>query len=238
MKKIFAVLCSVVVLGVSAQAQAEQTIFNVPSADVLDAKTVYVETDWYLRSWDDNSGKAANTYLRGMVGIGHNIELGLNSGAFDLLHTSNPFLDLSAKWRPWQKEFSNNEKSGSTAWYIGSNNGVGLHDQVSGELRNLSYTAAAVRIPGLQTRIEAGPYFATKYVFGERRFGVLATIEQPIPFVSGLTVAADWFSGDGAAFTPGLIYSFKNFTAYAAYGFANTGRQDDLITLELGYTFK
>lgn len=238
MKKIVALLCSVVVFSLAAKAQAEQAIFNVPSADVLDSKVVYVETDWYFRPWDDGNGKAGSAYLRGMVGIGHNIELGLNSGALDLLHTSNPFLDLSAKWRPWQKEFSNNEKPGSIAWYLGTNNGVGLYDQVSGELRHLSYTAAALRVPGVQTRIEAGPYFATKYVFGERRFGGLATIEQPVPFVNGLTVAADWFSGDGASFTPGLIYAFKNLTAYAAYGLANTGRKDDLITLELGYTFK
>lgn len=49
--------------------------------------------------------------------------------------------------------------------------------------------------------------------------------------------AADWFSGDGAYFTPGFIYNRWNFTLYVGYGLANTGRQDDLVTLELGYTF-
>ena len=55
--------------------------------------------------------------------------------------------------------------------------------------------------------------------------------------VDGLVLAADWFSGDGALASPGAIYSTGPFVFYLAYGLANTGRKDDLVTFEVGYYF-
>lgn len=230
-------LAVMIALMLPSAARAQQTIFNVPSADVLAPKTVYLENDWYVRSWKTDSDKSGTAYGRGVVGLGKNVEAGINAGPFDTLHTNNPFIYAAVKWRPVLYELSGRHKPGAIGFYIGNTVGVGLHDQVKGKASDLAYGAFSIRFPDLQTRLGIGPYYATKQFFGERRAGALATMEQPIPGIDNLLVAADWFSGDGGYFTPGVIYSRWNFTLYLGYGLANTGRQDDLLTMELGYTF-
>ncbi len=233
-------LVVVLITGISRLATAQETIFNVPSPDVLSAKSVYIETDNYFRSWDTDSGHTAFTYLRGVVGVGKNIEAGINAGAADLRHASNstPFIDATIKWRPILKEIASTAKTpGNIGFYIGDNAGVCFYGDTEGRARSLTYAAGTLKLPNLQTRFAAGPYFATKYEFGERRFGALLTAEQPLPWIPGLEIAGDWFTGDGGYFTPGFIYNRWGFTFYVGYGLANTGRTDDLMTLELGYTF-
>lgn len=233
-------LVIILLVGASRLTHAQQTIFNVPSPDVLAAKKLYMETDNYFRVWDTNSGHTAFTYLRGVVGVGKNMEVGINMGAADLRHASNstPFIDAAVKWRPILYEIVPTAKSpGNIGLYLGTNAGVCFHGDTQGRTRNLTYAAGTLKLPTLQTRFDVGPYFATKYEFGERRFGAMLTAEQPIPVINGLEIAADWISGDGGYFTPGFIYNRWNFTFYVGYGLANTGRTDDLMTLELGYTF-
>ena len=86
-------------------------------------------------------------------------------------------------------------------------------------------------------RIGAGPYFSTREVFGTARGGALATLELGVPAVEGLSVAGDWFSGDGGYATTGIVYALAPLTWYVGYGFANVGRATDLLTFELGITF-
>ena len=216
---------------------AEQTIFNVPSAEVLDAKKVYIENDWQFRTWETVNGTSGTTFVRGMVGIGKNIEVGINNGPYSLIDNQNPFLDFSIKWRPVLQEIQGRNKSGAFAFYLGSNNGVGLSDSVQGKGRNFDYGMVSLCLPDLETRLGAGAYFSTKYIFGNQQAGFLGTFEQPLFFVQDLILAADWFSGDGATLTAGLIYNIKKIALYAGYSFANTGRADDIVTLEVGYAF-
>jgi hypothetical protein len=228
---VFALLTSA-----SRTVEAQQTIFNVPSAYVLDSGTIYFENDWYLRPWMTVSDKASVTSIRGVVGVGKNVELGINTGTYDLLHKNNPFIDAVVKWRPLHHEFGKTDL-GAVDIYGGSHFGIGLHGDSAGKGRNLTYGAISIASPLIKTRIGIGPYFATSQVFGSSaRGGVLTTFEQPIPGIDGLLLAADWFSGDGGYVTPGIIYTKKWFSLYAGYGFANIGRADDLITLEMGVT--
>ena len=216
---------------------AQQTIYNVPSPDVLDGGKVYLETDQYFRPWKTESGRAAEFFVRGVVGVGHNVELGVNTGPFDYIHGNNPFVVFAGKWRPFLLEFGDEKKPGAFGLYAGTNLGVGAGGNVAGEFYDLNYGALSLKVPVLETRIGVGPYFATRAVFGDHsRGGLLATFEQPIPGIEGLELATDWFSGRGGYATSGLIYSRGPFTFYLGYGFANTGRKDDLITFELGCT--
>ncbi len=233
------VLVPLAVLTFRAEASGQQTIYNVPSADILDAGKVYLETDQYFRPWKTEDGRAASFFVRGVVGVGYNVEVGMNSGPFDYIHGNNPFIDFTAKWRPFLIEFGDKEKPGAFGLYGGNNAGIGLAGDVGGDLRDLVYGAASLKLPGLQTRLGVGPYFATRQVFGgHSRGGLLATLEQPIPGVEGLILAADWFSGRGGYATPGLIYTRGPFIFYLGYGFANTGRKDDLVTFEVGLTLR
>jgi hypothetical protein len=220
-------------LGAASAARAQQTIFNVPSPDVLDRRAVYLETDQYLRWWDADD--AAFSVLRGVFGAGHDMEVGFNLGALDDLHRSEPFLDAALKWKPWVHPFHHESTDGTLGFILGANSGVGLRGGSAGNFRSLAYGAACFDLTATGTRISAGPFGATRDVFTDaRRAGLQVTFEQRLARVKGLTLAADWFSGEGAAMTTGLIWTRGRFVAYAGYGFANDGRNADLVTLELG----
>jgi hypothetical protein len=49
------VVLALVIVAFPMGVFAQQTIFNVPSADVLDAGKVYLETDQYFRPWQTDS---------------------------------------------------------------------------------------------------------------------------------------------------------------------------------------
>ncbi|HKB15675.1 MAG TPA: hypothetical protein VKF62_06405, partial [Planctomycetota bacterium] len=166
----FAALLGFALLGGSVPGQ--QTIFNVPSPDVLGKGEVYLEWDHYNRPWTTDSGRSANSFLRGVAGAGSDVELGLNFGPYNHLEGSDPFLDATAKWRPILREYGEGSWASSAGIFVGDNAGVGLHDDVSGVLRNLAYAAGFVRLSETGTRLSAGPYYATGDVFDEdHRFG-------------------------------------------------------------------
>ncbi len=84
-------------------------MFDVPSADILDKGKVYGELDGTVRPVDP----LATFTPRVVVGIGHQIEVGVN---FDGL--SAPGLDQlevspTVKWRLWQR------KDSGWSFYIG-----------------------------------------------------------------------------------------------------------------------
>ncbi len=208
-------------------AAAQETVFNVPSPDVLGAGTLYLEIDQYFTSHQPGASRDAFFLVRGVFGAGHNVELGLNTGAFDERHASAPFVDATVKWRPLQGR--------NTGVIVGDDAGAGVSGAASGA-RNLAYGAAFLSVPSTRTRISAGPYCATRQVFGESRCGAQLTFEQPVPAVPGVEIAGDWFSGGGASATAGVIVTVRRLALYLGYGFANSGRAGDLITLEAGLT--
>ena len=73
MQSVLLVLCFAAFIAVQP-GTAQETIFNVPSGDILDKWKVYGEFDFgYL--WDASSG----TYTPRLVaGVGHKIEIGIN----------------------------------------------------------------------------------------------------------------------------------------------------------------
>jgi hypothetical protein len=216
-------------------AHAQETVFNVPSPDVLERGKLYLETDHYLVSMRTGGERDAFFLLRGVGGVGASTEVGLNLGASDYIHPSQPFVDLTVKWRPWQQPFGGTLSKGRVGAFVGDNFGAGIRNDVSGHFRNFAYAAGFLETSGQGTRLSLGPYFATHGVFADRgRFGAQATFEQTIPGARGLKLAADWFSGDGAYATAGLIWTTGRSTFYAGYGLANQERSSDLVTVEYG----
>ena len=222
-----------VLLLFAAPAAAQQTIFNVPSPDVLSAGSLYGETDWYLRPWTTNSGTARTFYVRAVTGLGHDVEAGLNAGAFDLDRAGASYLDAAVKWRPLYRE----QAAGAWGMIVGDHAGMGVQAPSAGHSRDLAYASLFGKESHSGVRLGAGPYWASKEYFGKEQRGGLVTLEIPVPGLPALSLSADWFSGPGGYATPGLVCSLGRWALYAAYGLANTGRQDDLLTLELGYTF-
>jgi hypothetical protein len=98
-------------------AYGQQTVFDVPSADVLDKGKVYGELDGTVRPVDF----LATFTPRVVFGLGHQIEVGMN---FDGLST--PVLDQleispTVKWRLWKG------KTSGWSFYAGDDLFVPVH---------------------------------------------------------------------------------------------------------------
>jgi hypothetical protein len=216
-------------LAVVPVASAQQTIFNVPSADVLDPGKVYVEVDELFRPTDP---EFSSTTVRGVFGLFPCAEGGVNFGGLNAPGPLVPTATVAAKIQP--------VRAGGFALTAGGNGLFFLKGSEDGNAAGLGYGFASYRIPKLGTRIEFGGWYSSAgYALPRSTGGALATFEQPIACVPGLSVAADWFSGENAIgyVSPGLIYTFGHWTAYAAYSIKNGDSQGNGGLIELGYAF-
>ena len=69
-------LTILIALAAPSLASAQQTIFNVPTADVLENGKLYLETDWLWRPGDP--AFASGSPIRGVYGLGGCVEAGVN----------------------------------------------------------------------------------------------------------------------------------------------------------------
>jgi hypothetical protein len=101
-RAIFVASCSLLCVFFSV-AHAQQTIFNVPSTDVLDRGKVYAEFDISFKPTDSAAVNRLSSFVpRVVVGTGSRIEIGLN-----ITGNIQPGADTTAqvpaiKWKPYQ----------------------------------------------------------------------------------------------------------------------------------------
>jgi hypothetical protein len=215
---IFVATC-VLLCGVFSAAHAQQTIFNVPSSDVLDKGKVYGELDVTFKTSDDPGNvvpRFSSFVPRVVVGTGRRVEIGLN-----ITGNINPGLDSTTlvpaiKYKAYD--------GGKNGWAIV------LGDHVFIPVRNKSYDignyvyAQASKTLSTKTRVTFGGYhFSDNVVAVAQRAGGQFGFEQPI--TSKLGFAADWYTGKHAAgyFTPG--FNFKphpKVTGYVGYSIGNS----------------
>lgn len=200
-----------------SDASAQQTIFNVPSTDVLDKGWVYVEygSNFKINSQDDF--RRFSTYVpRGVVGIGNNIEIGVNYLGKIRPGPETPTLSPTIKWKFYQ-----NEKKGIAAVF-GNNLFIPLRNRQY-NIGNYAYSAMSKTFKS-GTRVTAGGFHFTKNVVAPdaARAGGQFGFEQPVNKYFG--VAADWYTGKHAAgyFTPGINFKpHKRVIGYAGYSIGN-----------------
>lgn len=221
-------LCFVTLLDVRNGA-AQETIFNVPSGDVLDKGKIYGEFDFaYL--WGSSTG----TYTpRVVAGVGHKIEIGINLNGITSPGPSQATPTPTFKWKA----------------YDGGNNGWAfiLGDDLFLPAQNRTYDVGNYFYAGFtktlksQTRLTFGAFdFTSNVVASGNKAGGQFGIELPIS--KRVTVAADWFTGKHSAayFTPGAAIKLTSkLTAYIAYEIGNSGlaNGNHLLLLELGWNF-
>lgn len=211
----------IVLLGAVASARGQQTIFNVPSTDVLDKGKVYGELDVTFKTNNDPGNvlqRFSSVVPRVVVGTGGRVEIGLN-----LTGNINPGSDSTTlvpaiKYKPYD--------GGKNGWAIV------LGDNVSLPVRNKSYDignyvyAQASKTFSTKTRVTFGGYHFSDNVVaaGAQRAGGQFGFEQPINSKFG--IAADWFTGKHAAgyFTPGINFKpHPKITGYFGYSIGNSG---------------
>lgn len=229
------------ILGVAllapAALHAQQTIFNVPTTDVLDRGKVYGELDVPFKPNSDPGNvvpRFSSFVPRVVVGTGGRFEVGLN-----ITGNINPGPD-STTLVPAIKYKA----------YDGGNNGwaIALGDNVFIPVRNKSYDignyvyAEASKTFSTKTRLTFGGYHFSDNVVaaGAQRAGGQFGFEQPITSKFGF--AADWYTGKHSAgyFTPGVIFKpHPRVTGYAGYSLGNSNLRNGnhFFLLELGYNF-
>lgn len=219
----------VLMTAFAAPALAQETIFNVPSGDILDKGKIYGEFDFaYLRD------ASAGTYTpRVVAGIGHRIEVGINVNGITTPGPSQTTPTPTIKWKAYD--------GGKNGWAFLLGNDVFIPAQ------NRSYNAGTyiygefTKTLKTQTRMTFGAYdFTSNVVASGNKAGGQFGIEQPMG--KRVTLAADWFTGHNSVgyFTPGAAIKLSSkATAYAAYEIGNSGalQGNRLLLLELGWNF-
>lgn len=235
MKNIYAVsILLIIIFAFSGGVNAQQTVFNVPTTDVLGRGKVYFELDAAFKTNDQAVVRKFSSFVpRFVVGVGGNVEVGLNFTGNIQPGADSTTLVPTVKW----KFFENKKKD--TALIAGTNFYIPVRNRTY-NLGTYSYLAVSKTIN--KTRLTAGGYVASKNVFasGAARAGGQFALEQTIN--SKLTLAADWITGKHASgyFTPGVIYKpHPQVTTYWSYSIGNTGfgGGNHFFLFELGYNF-
>ena len=218
----------------AAKGQAQQTIFNVPTTDVLDRGKVYFELDVSFKPNDSQAvGRFSSFVPRLVVGAGSNIEVGLNITGNIQPGRDSTTLVPTVKWK----------------LYPGKDNGIAIvvGDNLFIPVRNRSYNAGNYVYAEISktfksgTRLTAGGYdFTPNVVAAANRAGGQFGVEHP--FNKKVSFAADWFTGRHSAgyFTPGIVFKVgTKITGYAGYsiGNQNASRGNHFFLMEFGYNF-
>lgn len=215
-------------------AAAQETIFNVPTTDILDKGKVYGELDVSFKPYDSTTVSHFSSFVpRIVAGVGGNVEVGLNVTGNIQPGADSTTLVGAVKWR-----FYHDEKAGWSL-YTGSHLYIPVHNKPY-NLGTHTYLAAA-KVIG-KTRLTAGGWFSSKNVFAANasRGGALFGFEQTVN--KKLNINADWYSGKHSAgyFTPGIAFKpSSQVTAYFGYSIGNTAARqgNHFFLFELGYNF-
>ena len=201
------------------KALAQQTLFNVPSADVTEKGMIFVQHEAQF------SNKFGLFTEYGAYGIGKHTELDLTLFGVGTKSVRNEVLGVGFK-----TSLPIHEKS-ETKLTFGTLLPVSLRGHGVG---GYAYSHLSTRLPKIKTRITSGIFVGTTTVLGRDVICNISGIEQPITRNLGLVM--DWYSGkhSNGFLIPGFYYTFKPFTLWAGYQIHNNranGRNGFVIEL-------
>jgi hypothetical protein len=225
----FLVWLTAALLGCVTASRAQETVYNVPSGDVLDRSKVYLEFDaTYMPR------TAVRSFTpRIVVGAGHRVEIGLNLNGLSAPGDPQATPTPTIKWKAYD--------GGANGWafLVGDDLFIPVQNRT---YRAGNYTYAEfTKTWRAKTWATFGGYACTSHIIasGNRAGGQFA-IEQPM--TSRLTLAADWYTGDHALgyVTPGVIV--KATSQLTLYGTCQIGNRrasagNHQMLIELGWNF-
>ena len=232
--------CILILCGLSlppflpGAARAQQTVFNVPTTDVLDRGKVYAELDAPFKPNDGESVRRFSSFVpRVVVGVGARTEVGLN-----VTGNVQPGADTTTLVPAVKHKLYDGGEDG-WAVVVGDNLFIPVRNRQF-DAGNYLYAALSKTVG--RTRLTAGGYHYTPGVVAPdaQRAGGQFGFEQTVN--PRLTLAADWVTGRHANgyFTPGAIFKpHPKVTGYAGYSIGNGGalRGNHFFLLEVGYNF-
>lgn len=208
--------------------QAQQTIFNVPSADVTDAEHVYVEHETQA------SPTAPDAYWIGThyaaLGLSHNSEL--DATLYNLTSPASNNVSLGLGFKsviPIELV----PTATQLKWTVGSQLLISLAGKSPGVW---TYSHLSGCMPKTKTRLTAGLSGGTETLFGRDTVHFIAGLEQPV--TKQLSILADWFSGTHGLglLTLGVSYAWprSHTTVFLGYHIPNSNR----VLSQSGLTFE
>lgn len=232
MKKVSSL--AAILIGLAIFTSAQQTVFNVPTADILENGKVYFEIDMSFKAVNQEALRKFSSFVpRIVAGIGKNLELGLNLTGNVKPGADTTTLVPAIKWRFYQ----NDEKS--LTLFTGQNFYIPVRNK-SYKFGSYTYIAASKTIH--KTRFTTGGFVFSKNVVAPNaiRGGGQFAIEQTI--TSKLNLNIDWFTGkhSNGYLTTGAAYKLtKKLTGIASYSFGNSDllKGNHYMYFELGYNF-
>lgn len=206
------VVCVALALSLQTKVYAQQTLFNVPSADVTEKGHVFVQHESQF------SGDFGLFTHYGAYGIGRNTELDLTLFGVGTKNVRNEVLGVGFK-----TALPLHEKS-ETKLTIGNITPISLRGNGVG---GYAYSHLSTRLPKIKTRITSGIFVGTTLLFGRDVICNISGIEQPI--TKNLSLVMDWYSGrhSNGFLIPGFAYAFKPFTLWAGYQIRNNKANGD-----------
>lgn len=186
---------------------AQQTLFDVPSADVTEAGMIFLQHE---SQFSNNFGLFTNY---GAYGIGKNTEIDLTLFGVGTKKVRNEVLGIGFK-----KIFPIHEKS-ETKFTFGTLVPISLKGNGVG---GYFYSHLSTRLPKVKTRITSGIFIGTTTLFSRDFISFIGGIEQPIS--KRFSLITDWYSGKHSYgfLISGFSYAFNNnLTLWAGYQIRN-----------------
>lgn len=185
-------------LYLAGTADAQQTIFNVPSGDIS------TKGDWFFQHQtvarvSSPEAKWVQTNAFG-YGISNHVEL--DASVYNL-DPARPEETVGAAGFKYVLPLGSESARIAPRVVAGD---MLLIGNAQHRVGNWFYSMLGVTLSPTHTRLTGGGFHGTQSLFGRRTKGALAGIEQPLG--TRWTLQADWFSGhhDLAYWIPGVVY--------------------------------
>lgn len=227
----FLIFLAILLKGLEAFAQ--QTIFNVPSADITKKDQIYLQHESQFRV--NEKGRFINATNYATYGVGYNTELNLTQ--FNLSSPVSKNVSVGLGFKSSYLLAVGNSASlyqpkiifGSMVPFSLQNNGIG----------NWSYVQGSFYLPQTKTRLSGGMSAGTKQIFGRRANCFMGGFEQKVS--ENFSLISDWYSGNHALgiFATGFSYAFpRDYIFFGGYQIPNSRKVGyNSVVIEIGKTF-
>jgi hypothetical protein len=226
------VLSGILATVFAAEAKGQQSIFGIPSSDVLDRGEVMVQFSGLFKPNNEEALRRFSSFVPGVVvGVGKSIEIGLNITGNVQPGTDATTLAPGVKWKFYEKK--------KLALFAGINFFIPVKNRAY-KSGLTSYVGGSKSVG--KARFTLGGFVSTRNVLAPDaiRSGGLFGFEYTVN--KKITLAADWINGRHSAgfFTSGVIYKpLPKLSTNWGYSIGNTrfGRGNHFFLLAADYTF-
>ncbi|MBL8209496.1 MAG: hypothetical protein JNK87_02235 [Bryobacterales bacterium] len=188
------------VFSLAVSLHAQQTIFDVPSADVSTRHDYFYQHQTVARTWNpERQWLQTNAFG---YGVGHHTELDVTWFNLDLARPRTSVLGAGFK-----TSLPLTPEGAPLRWHavVGAQY---LHGARAHSAGYWSYAMASGELARTRTKLTGGLHAGNAVLFGRRTKGFLGGVEQPL--TPRWMFQADWFRGrhDLAYLIPGMVYRF------------------------------